>query len=231
MAIWQLSANYRGVSARGYINGFPVINADTAESGEAGFTSSPLNPFLIGRGNVLKVEVTAKGSDPDFNARVADMQAGDIVDSSDKGQITLDNLEYRFDSDDDHFSALLAAAEPMTEDDAVKFALKLRDMLNQRKQKELMDLFAPKLEALAGVFGAPLSAIEEQVDEVVRTMSNGKHKFDAKHVNAQACCDGKLWLLLDHEGQPLIRIEDDDGGALSLDIAAAKLPGGIQIVR
>jgi hypothetical protein len=228
MAIWQLSANYRGVNARGFINGFPVINADTADSGESGFTSSPLNPFLVGKGNLLRVEVTAKGSDPDFNARVADMTPGDIVDSSDKGQITLDNLEYTFDSDEDHFSALLAQAEPTTEDEAVAFALKLRNMLNQRKQKELMDLFKPKLEALAGVFGAPLSAIEEQVDEVVRTMSNGKHKFD---VNAQACCDGKLWLLLDHDNQPLIRIEDDDGGALSMDIAIARLPQGIMIVR
>jgi hypothetical protein len=231
MAIWHLSANYRGVNARGFINGYPIISADTAESGEAGFTSAPLNPFLVGKGNVLKVEITGRGKDAEFNARVEAFQPGDMVDSGGTGQISLDQLEHTFDTDEDHFSELLKQAQPATRDEMVAFALKLRDLLNGKKRKEALALFRPKMEALAGVFGVPVNAVTEQVEEVIGTMCKAKHQFDKADVNAQSCCDGKLWQLLDKQGNALIRMEDQDGGTFSMDITAAKLPQGILIVR
>jgi hypothetical protein len=228
MSIWQLTANYRGVSARGFINGFPVISTDS--SGDAGFTSVPLNAFLIGKGNLLKVEVLDRKPDAEFSAKVEHVQQGDMVETGGEGQITLDQPEYRFDSDVDHFSGLLAAAQPVEPKVMVDFALKLRDYLNSRKRKELVTLLSPKMAALADVFGVPIEAVEEQVDEVVGALCSARHKFEAEDVNAVPCCNERLWQLLDHQGEPLIRIKNDEGG-LSLDIVAAKMPEGIRIVR
>jgi hypothetical protein len=228
MAIWQLTANYSGVSARGRINGFPVITTDA--SGEAGATSAPLNAFLIGKGNVLKVEVLDRKPDAEFSAKVEHVQQGDMVETGGEGQVTLDQLEYTFDSDEDHFSGLLAAAQPVDAKVMVDFALKLRDYFNGRKHKELVTLLSPKMAALADVFGVPIEAVEEQVDEVIDALCRAKHKFEAADVNPVGCCGNKLWQLMDTQGEPLIRIKNDEGG-LSLDIVAAKVPEGIRIVR
>ena len=229
MGIWQLSANYSGVSARGFINGFPVISAEA--SGEAGSTTAPLNAFLIGKGNVLRVEITDRKPGAEFSARVDHVNQGDMVETTGPGQLSLDQLEYRFDSDVDHFSELLRAAEPATAAEMVKFALKLRDYFNGRKQKELMGLFHPKLVALAPVYEVPLDVVVEQVSEVVNAMCDTKHRFNEHDVKAVPCCGNKLWQLLDQQDLPLIRVETDDGGSFSLDIVAAKVPEGIRIVR
>jgi len=45
------------------------------------------------------------------------------------------------------------------------------------------------------------------------------------------CCDDRLWQLLDEDGRPLLRLEDDDGGVTTLDAIAAVLPDGPAVVR
>lgn len=234
--IWQLSANYRGIDATGTINGFPILKADTGESGEAGFTTAPLNPVLVGKGNLLRIEISRKTPEAELNCSVQDAQTGDIVDTGNAENIPLPAgdpphvIELRFDSPQDGFARLLARAKPSDEKTMVAYALKLRDMLNAKDTDGLMQAFRPKFKDIAESFGYPLEMVLQQVGGMVEAFTSKPMKFEAADVLARPCCDGKLWQLLAKDGNALFRIEEEDG-SLSLDLVAAMLPEGPAVVR
>ena len=235
--IWQLSANYRGIDATGTINGFPILSADTGESGEAGFTTAPLNPVLVGKGNLLRIEITKKTPDAELNCSVQDAQTGDIVDTGNAENIPLPAgdpphvIEIRFDSPQDGFAKLLARAKPSDEKTMVAYALKLRDMLNAKDIDGLMQAFRPKFEDMAEAFGYPLEMVLQQVGGMVEAFASKPQKFEAADVLARPCCDNKLWeLLAKKDGKSIIRIEEDDG-EMRMDAVVAMLPEGPAVVR
>ncbi|MCB9895584.1 MAG: hypothetical protein H6839_14140 [Planctomycetes bacterium] len=235
--IWQLSANYQGITATGSINGFPCISADTGESGESGFTTAPLNPFLIGKGNVLRIEVTAKTKDATLNCSVEDAMTGDIVDTGNAAEIKLPDgdpphvVEIKFDSPQEGFATLLGQLKPADEKAIVDYALKLRDMFNAKDFDGLKKEMMPKFEDLAASFGHPLEAMVAQVGEMLQAFSSKEHEFEAADIKAEPCCDNKLWkLTAAKDGKALIRIEEDDG-MMSLDAVVGVLDSGPAIVR
>ena len=234
--IWQLSANYSGVDVKGTINGFPVFDGATAGSGESGFATAPLNPFLIGKGNVLRIEVTAKADGGKLSCSVEDAMTGDIVDTGNAAEIPLPDgdpphvIEQTFDSEMEGFAKLLAEAKPSDEASMVAFALKLRDMLNAGDKDGVLALFKPKFEAISADFGQPIDMIMGQAGQMVAAFTSAKHEFESGDVDARPHCDNKLWELKHKNGHALIRIEED-GGSMSLDVCAAQMPGGIEIVR
>jgi len=234
--IWQLSANYRGVTATGTCNGFPVMKADTGESGESGFTTMPLNPVLIGKGNVLRIEVTQKSDDAEFNCSVEDAMTGDIIDTGNAAKIELPEgdpphvIEIKFDSPQDLFAGLLAKAEPADEKSVVDYAIKLRDMLNGKDVDGLMKAFTPKFEDMSKAFEQPLEMMMQQARGMIEAFCSARHEFEAADVNAIPCCDNKLWELKNKEGEPLIQVKEEDG-VMRMDACVARLPDGIAIVR
>lgn len=235
--IWQLTANYRGITATGTLNGFPIMSADTGESGECGFTSAPLNPVLIGKGNVLRIEVTGKTPDAELNCSVEDAMTGDIVDTGNAEKIELPAgdpphvIEYSFDAPQDNFARLLAKAQPGDPKAMTAFAIKLRDMLNAKDIDGVLALMKPKFEDMAECFAHPLDAMLAQVREMLGAFTSKQHEFEESDIELRPCCDNKLWQLLsakDH--QALIRVEEEDG-VMRMDACLAQLPDGIAIVR
>ncbi|MCA8915773.1 MAG: hypothetical protein KDB90_10205 [Planctomycetes bacterium] len=234
--IWQLSANYQGITATGTVNGFPCMSADTGESGESGFTTAPLNPLLIGKGNVLRIEVTAKTKDATLNCSVEDAMTGDVIDTGNAAEIKLPDgdpphvIEIKFDSPQDGFTKLLASAKSSDEKTVTEYALKLRDLLNAKDFDALKKELRPKFELLAESFGHPIEAMLGQVGEMLQAFSSKKHEFEAADVKAVPCCDNKLWqLTAAKDGKALIRIEEEDG-MMSLDAVVAVLEDGPAIV-
>ncbi len=234
--IWQLNTQYRGIDATGTINGFPVMNADTGGSGEAGFTSAALNPMLIGKGNLLRIEITQKTPDAELKCSVENAQTGDIIDTGNAEVIPLPAgdpphvIEIRFDSPQDSFAKLLARAQPSDEKTMVAFALKLRDMLDAKDTDGLVQAFRPKFEDMAEAFGYPLEMVMQQAGGFVEAFTTKPQTFEAADVLARPCCDGKLWQLLAKDGKALLRIEEEDG-SVSMDVVAAMLPEGPAVVR
>lgn len=235
--IWQLSANYRGIDATGTLNGFPIMTADTGGSGEAGFTTASLNPVLVGKGNLLRIEITKKTPDAELNCSIEDAQTGDIIDTGNAANIPLPQgdpphvIELRFDSPQDGFAKLLERAQPSDEQTMVAYALKLRDMINSKDVEGLLQALQPKFRDVAEAYGLPLEMANEQARSVIEGFTESKQTFEAADVLARPCCDNKLWLLLHRQDEgALIRIVEDDT-TMSLDAVAAMLPEGPALVR
>lgn len=234
--IWQLSTQYSGINANGTINGYPAFKAETAGSGEAGFATAPLNPFLIGKGNVLKVEITAKGDNAKLKCSVEDAMTGDVIDTGLADEIAIPDgdpphtIEIRFDSEADGFKELLEKAQPTDAGTVTEFALKVRDTLNSGDKDAIIKLFMPKFEALSAAFGHPLEAMIASVGDMIEHFTSKKYEFSAEDVAPVAHCDNRLWDLRDKEGNALIRIVEEDGSS-SLDLTVAVLPDGPAVVR
>lgn len=233
--IWQLNASYAGITAKGTINGFPVFTADTAGSGESGFATAPLNSCLVGPGNVLRIEVTAKGDDARLNCSVEDAQTGDVIDTGHAAEIELPEgdpphvIEIGFDAELDGFRHLLDRARPSDAEAMTAFALRLRDALNRGDTETVKEWFRPKFESVARDFGYPVEMVMEQAGGMVDAFGGKGFTFEAADVDAEPCCNGRLWNLKHRDGKALIRVEEGDE-TMSLDVCAAALPEGIAIV-
>lgn len=233
--IWQVSANYAGLDAKGTINGFPVFTADTAGSGETGFATAPLNQYLVGAGNVLRIEVTGKGEGARLSCSVEDAQTGDIIDTGHAAEIELPAgdpphvVEIPFDSEMDDFRSLLERVRPSDAETMTAFALRLRDALNGGDSETVMGWFRPKFESAASAFGYPVEMVMKQAGGMIEAFSGKNLAFEAADVDARPCCDDRLWNLKNRDGKALIRIEEGDE-IMSLDVCAAALPDGIAVV-
>lgn len=234
--IWQLTANYRGIDATGSLNGFPIMKADTGGSGEAGFTTASLNPVLVGKGNLLRIEITKKTPNAELNCSIEDAQTGDIIDTGNAANIPLPAgdpphvIELRFDSPQDGFAKLLERARPSDEQTMVAYALKLRDMLNARDIDGMLNALQPKFHDLAEMYGVSVEMGNQQARSVIESFAESRQTFEAADVLARPWCDNKLWQLLGKDGDALFRIEEEDG-SMSLDLVAAMLPEGPAVVR
>ena len=231
--MYQARISYSGVDFTGYVNGFPLLDVKTAAENSSGGTSAPLNPVLVGKGNLLRIEITGRGENPQLSGGVDRLKPGDWADTDGEAHFELgagDVIEYKFDSEYDNFSELLAKAQPADAAAITAFALKLRDTLNSGDSKAALELLKPKFEVLAQCFGAPLEMMLQQAGGFVESAVSYKHTFEAADVNPQPCCDGKLWRLLRHDGRHLITMEDDEG-SMSFELTAAMLPDGPAIVR
>lgn len=234
--IWQLNTQYRGIDATGTINGFPILNADTGGSGEAGFTSAALNPMLVGKGNLLRIEITQKTPDAELKCSVENAQTGDVIDTGNAEVIPLPAgdpphvIEIRFDSPQDSFAKLLAHALPSDEKTMVAYALKLRDMLNAKDIDGMLKALQPKFSDLAEMYGVSVEMGNQQARSVIESFAESRQSFEAADVLARPCCDNKLWQLLGKDGDALFRIEEEDG-SMSLDLVAAMMPEGPAVVR
>lgn len=234
--VWQLIVNYAGITAAGTINGFPILDVASADDGASGFAGVPLNPYLIGRGNRLRIEVTGRRPGATLACSIQCLGRDDVVDTGTAEPVALPDgapphvIERTFDSEEAGFAALLAQARPTTAEVVTAFALRLRDTLNAGDSEGAWTCFRPKFEAIAAAIGQPLSAIEGQVRAMLAMLAGARHAFDAADVVAQPICDAKLWRLRHRDGGELLRVRQDDG-TVTVDCCVAALAGGVAVVR
>jgi len=234
-SIWQLVANYAGLTATIRCNGYPVATLDSESSGSGAFSTQQLNPYLVGAGNVLRIEITAVRDGARLAFRVIGASEGDMVSTDDADPVEIPAgepphvIEHAFDADVDPFRALLAQAQPTDAATMTAFALQVRDAINSGDATAFLDLARPKFEAIANMMGMPLEALTEQIAPMVGFFASQPHAFEAADVVPQGHCEGKIWDLVRADGSPLIRIEEEDGHS-SMNLVAALLPGGPAIV-
>lgn len=230
--MWQYTVNYSDVTAKGAINGFPIIEIDSAEGG---FDTGPLNPALIGKGNVLRIEVTRKGAEGSLEGKVDAVAQGEMVDTGTGGDFKLPDgdtplvIEHTFDSEFDGFAKVLDGLQPSDPDTMKAFALTVRDTLNSGDQQAILALFKPKFEHLAEAMGVPMEVMMGQVEGLAGAFGGGNIQFDESDVVMDPCCDNKLFRLRHKDGKQLIRIIEDDG-SMQLDLAAGLTADGPAIV-
>lgn len=231
-AISQLSASYRDCAFTATLNGVPITAGNSDGDGD-GFLSTPLNAFLRGPDNLLRIEFSRRGPEAEWSGRVEALAAGDIVDSADAGDIALpatgEVIEHRFASDVDLLSPLLAAAVPSDAETVTAFARSLCEQLQRGEVEAALEACRPKFTALAEAYGHPLDAVLKQVGQMLGSFRDRELAID--RISPQPCCGDRLWVLLDDQDRPLLRVEDDDGGVFTLEAIAAVLPDGPAVVR
>jgi len=209
------------------INGFPL------HAGElAGSLGTVLNPFLVGKGNQLKFAFGRRGAGAEFQGALQTVKEGEMVSTLASGEFKLsqaNEITHSFDSETAGFAAILDAAQPVTGESLLPFALKIRDLLRTRNTNGLMKLFEPKLQCYAEAFGAPLSALQNDIASGLREFLDSDLKFEATDLVAQPWCGGKVHLLARKDGTSLVHKPQGDG-SLSMHVYAAMLADGPAIV-
>ncbi len=235
-SIWQLSANYVAIDAKGYCNGYPVFDIDIADEGASGFVTAALNPYLIGANNQLRIEITKLGDGAKLSCQVTEAQAGESVSTADAAPLDIPDgdpphiITQTFDSSVSGFAELLAQAQPATGAQMCTFALEIRDIMNSGDLDTVLALFRPKFEAYSAAFGHPMDQMMEGVTGMFTELLKHPQEFDIEDLDVKPYCDDKLWNLQRKDGNALIRIEEEDG-ATYVDVCAALLPDGLAIVR
>jgi hypothetical protein len=234
--IWQLSANYVAIDAKGYCNGYPVFDIDIADEGAGGTLTAALNPYLIGAGNELRIEITKVGDGAKLSCNVEAAQAGDMVNTGEATPLEIPAgdpphvIIQTFDSTVSGFGDLLAQAQPATGAAMCQFALEIRDVLNAGDLDAVMAMFRPKFDAYSEAFGQPLEEQLEGIRGMFTEVMKHTQEFDVEDLDVKPYCGDKLWDLRRKDGGALIRIEEEDG-ATYIDVCAAMLPDGPAVVR
>jgi hypothetical protein len=223
--------NYTDVGATGTCNGFPIfeLKAD-GNSGESG----PLNPCLIGKGNVFRIEITELGDNPALTFGIQGASEGDVVSTSDGEEIDLSGelpivIEKTFGSTQDGFADLLNAAQPSDADAMTAFAKKVRDTINGKNVEEIAVLLIAKFKTLFAAMGMPVDGANDQAFGMAEELAAKGIAVDDADIAPAPCCDNKLWLLKRQDGKDLIYIEED-GGSMSIELTAALTADGPAIV-
>jgi len=203
--IWQLSANYMAIDARGFCNGYPVFDVDVADEGASGcHVEGAQEGQMISTGDAPPLAIP-EGDPPHV-------------------------IVQTFDSEVSGFGELLGQAQPATGAQMCTFALEIRDIINSGDLEAVLKLFRPKFDAYAAAFGEPLEAMLGGITGMFEELLKHKQEFDVEDLDLKPYCDDKLWSLQRKDGNALIRIEEEDGGTY-IDICAALLPDGAAIVR
>ncbi len=230
MPLTQVTMNADGCAFVATVNGFPIFRHE----GDAPWSGSTvLDPVLIGKGNKLEVKFTRKDPNARFSASVKAHEPGDIVDTSEKGDLTLpdgDLLEHTFDSEADSFKSLLENAKPADAKSMIDFALKYRDAIRSGDTKAMLALNRLRINDIAAVHGAPPEMLEPQILEMLKEFAQGGADFEAEDIEAIGWCNNKVWELRRKDGAALLHKKEQDG-SMSSETYAAILPEGPQVVR
>lgn len=216
----------------GTINGFPIL-----ETGLAGGSGGiPLDPYLIGKDNVLRLEILRAGEAPRVRMEVRAMDPGDLCDPCGLPDARLPDsipgaIERRFDSETDHFARILARAAPSDALAMVAFGMRLRDAFRAGNAQALRSFFRPKIEVIAALMEAPAATIEASLGTMLGEFEESDLRFGPEDLEALPHCGGKVWEIRRKDRRPLLDAPDPEGnGHRSLQVFAADLGGGPAIV-
>jgi hypothetical protein len=211
------------------LNGFPVFRHRGLEQTGGGM---PLNPLLIGAGNVLKVAVKDRGPGASLSGRITVSRRGTVVEAG-GGPLALpsdDAREWRFDSEIAPLAKVLAAAMVSGEAAMRAFAVALGEAFRAGDAGTLLRLFASKIDGYAEGFGQPREAMEAALRQGFIPFLGRDPGFTEADVEAVPHCGGKVFELRRRDGSPLLSVDEADGSTQT-EVFAALLPGGPAVVR
>ncbi len=227
----QYMLNYDNVGGIGYCNDYPIftMKAD-GNSGE----SAPLNPVLIGKGNVFRIEITELGENPSLKFGIQGAEEGDVVNSMDGDEIDLSgdlpiSVSKTFDSTQDDFRGLLETCQPSDVETMTALALKIRDTINSGDKTAIATMLEKKFTIIAKVMGIPPESVAEMTEGMSEELASNGIKLEAEDLALVPCCDNRLWQLKRKDGQDLILVEEEDG-SMSVEATAALTADGPAIV-
>lgn len=208
-------------------NGFPLFDAKDGGSGMA-----QLNPYLIGKGNVLRFVFTNKGPNAEFSTGIREAEEGEMVNSLEDGDMGMpdgDELVHVFDSEMAELKPILDAAKPADAKAMIDFAIKYRDAIKAGDTAALHKYNDLRITEAAKTFGLPRDAMAQQLMGMFEFFKDGVN-FEAGDLDAIELCQGKIWEVRRKGGKPLLYIEEEDGSSSS-NFIAAYLQDGPQVVR
>ncbi len=228
------------------LNGFPVaeLHADERRG-----ISVPINPYLVGANNELRVVVhgldPAAGVEaavrrftkgrairPDSGTTITRITANPaerVVHGSWKLRATFSSL------DAPSFEDELMASEPWMDYRALsKYAMHLRQLIQDERADALLEELRPKIEAHACAFAEDPEAMTEEigrfiVDELLTT--EPRMEFTADDLMCVPHCGGRLWSIERRGCRPLLDEDDSQPPRSRLRVFVARREGRLRIVR
>jgi hypothetical protein len=233
-SIYQLSFSTSGCEATAVLNGFPVLRASRDKQE---MVSMPVNPLLVGKGNLLVLTVTARTDDARLEGSLSVAGEGEIVQIPGGGEIVLPDgappqtVEKRFDSEPDPFRTVLEKGKAVDGGAAIDFGIKLRDALKGPDPTSAGSLFEPKARIYAAAFQESVEMMREGLAQSLGEMARADLTFDRDRIEARPFCDGKVCELRQKDGRPLLVCGPDDEGATSqLQVFVADLGEGLGVI-
>jgi hypothetical protein len=229
--IYQFVLSSRGICGSASLNGMPlaVLDAD----GECMHTKA-LNPFLVGAGNLLRIEVKQRNANAELDAGIKVAQQGEMIDLPGNREITLAPgpapvaIEHRFDTEISPFVSVLEAARVSNAAEMVAFALKLRDQFKARDMAALATCFKPKARLFASAFGVPEAALQADLSNALREFTGADLSFESRDIEAVPHCDKRIWELR-NRGRELLR-KSSDSGESTLQVFAVAMAEGLVVI-
>ena len=228
----QISYWLENASCEATINGFPIFNRPVT----GGSGGGPIDPYLIGKSNRLRIEATPTGENPVFMFSLIELEAGSMSGDPDgmenhalsPGKTLI--IEREFDSESAPFASTLDNAMAPTREELHAFAETLKTKFAARDAEAVIALCRPKIEMVAQVYGAPFETVSAQTDEMLAEFAICDFTFDASSIELVPHCDGKVWELRKADGSPFVHGEHPEGYTITMHVYAAKLPGGVFVV-
>jgi hypothetical protein len=208
-------------------NGFQVF--DCKDGGGGG---GPLNPYMLGKGNELRIKFTRKGDNASFSAGIQEGQEGDMMDTSAGGDMTLpegDEIVHVFDGDADDLKTLLDQASKGDADTMLKFAMDYCQAIREGDMDALKTHNRFRLEQASKDFGVPLEQLAPQMLEMFASFKDAAN-VGPDDVDVRMITHDKVWEVRRKDGNALLYMEED-GGSMSVDFIVAVLEDGPQVVR
>ena len=209
-------------------NGFEVFSCDDGGGG-----GGQLNPYMIGKGNELRIKFTNKGEGASFKAGIKEAQEGDMMDTSQGDDFSLpdgDEIVHTFDGEADGLKTLLDQAQTTDADAMLKFALDYCKAIREGDTDTLKKANRFRLQEASKDFGMPIEAIEPQMMGMFEAFKNGGADVGEGDLDVKMITQDKIFEVKRKDGNALLYLKEEDGSSSSGFIAAV-LEDGPQVVR
>jgi len=229
---YQFSYWLDNATCEATINGFPIFNRPI----KGGSGGGPIDPYLIGRNNKLRIEATPTDENAVFRFSLIEMDAGSMgggIEDMENQSLTPGKtlvIEREFDSDNAPFAPTLNSATTPTREELHAFAESLKSKLAARDTEAIVSMCRPKIEMIALVYGAPFEVMSAQIAEMIAEFAICDFTFDTATINLVPHCDGKVWEFRKADGAPFVHGEHPEGYTIAMHVYVAKLPGGVFVV-
>lgn len=209
-------------------NGFEVFNCKDGGGGGGQF-----NPYMLGKGNEVRIKFTHKGENASFKAGMKEAQEGDMMDTSEGDDWTLpegDEIVFTFDGEADGLRTLLDQAQETDADTMMKFALDYTKAIREGDTPALKKFNRYRVQEASKDFGMPVEALEPQLLGMFEAFKNGGADVEEGDLNVRMITQNKIFEVKRKDGNELLYIKQEDGSS-SAGFIAAVLEDGPQVVR
>lgn len=209
-------------------NGFEVFNCEDGGGG-----GGQLNPYMLGKGNELRIKFTRKGENASFKGGLQEAQEGDMMDTGLADDMTLpdgDEIVHVFDGEADGLRTLLDQAQPTDAETMLKFALDYTKAVREGDTPTLKKFNRYRVQEASKDFGMPVEALEPQLLGMFEAFKNGGADVGEGDLDVRMIIDDKLFEVRRKDGNTLLHVKEEDGSS-SAGFVGAILEDGPQVVR